>query len=234
MGGSGNIVHRAPNKNKNHLSANRNTPIKASVSSGTIVQGEKTVPVCPVTQLGQTHVPSSASILFAKSFMTNKSYQAHNSTRTKLFTLLCRSSRIRWYFLLQCPAQTKGCVALHFSALIYSIELLLAQSNFQLVHRLWCRPNNTKIIYSLPCRSLFVKSCNGQVRMKYIRCSYNVCFLVHDEANQFFSSWKPFYLADRGLWYVPRENSGEGAELWMGLFFWLGENQTTWKSAANS
>ena len=95
IGESGNIVHRAPNQNKNHLSANRNPLVKASVSSGVIVQGEKTVPVCPVTQLGQTHVPSSASILFAKSFMTNKSYQAHNSTRTKFLTLLCRSSMIR-------------------------------------------------------------------------------------------------------------------------------------------
>ena len=101
IGGSGNIVHRTPTKNKNRLSPNRNPPIKASVSPGMIVQSEKTVPVCPVT-----HVPSSASIFFAKSFMTNKSYQAYNSTSTKLLTLLCRSSRIRWFSLLLCPART--------------------------------------------------------------------------------------------------------------------------------
>ena len=88
---------------------------------------------------------------FAKSFKTNKSYQAHNPTRTKLLTLLCRSSRIRWSSLLQCQSSSNERLALHFSALICSIELLLAQwqSNFQLVHRLWCRSNNTKNTWNI-------------------------------------------------------------------------------------
>ena len=138
IGGSGNIVHRTPTKNKNCLSPNRNPPIKASVSFGTIVHGEKTVPVCPVTQLGQTCCSIISINLVLKIICDEQILSTTQfSTSTKLLTLLCRSSGIQWS-LLQCPAQMKGCVALHFYALTYSIELSLAQSSFHLVHRLWC------------------------------------------------------------------------------------------------